>query len=87
MSPMQIILRRILSIFFYIFFVGFFILIFPLHFFLLLGKAKWAHDISHFLNKLWGIVIMYPFGIYLKVEGRENLDSKQIYIFCPNHNF
>jgi len=83
---MVVILRRILSIFFYLFFVGFFILIFPLHFFLLLTKANWAHDISHFLNKLWGIVIMYPFGIYLKVEGREKLEKGEVYIFCSNHS-
>lgn len=82
---MEIVLRRIYSIFFYIVFLGFFILIFPLHFFLLLGKARWAHNVAHFLNKLWGIVIMYPFGITLKIIDRRKIDPKGIYIFSSNH--
>jgi 1-acyl-sn-glycerol-3-phosphate acyltransferase len=78
-------LLRLWSIFFYLLFGCFFALIFPLHFLLLLSERVWLHDISHFLNRVWGIVIMFPTGLWLFPEGRRQLRRKQVYIFTPNH--
>lgn len=82
---MKTILLRIWSIFFYILFVGFFALIFPLHFLLLLKRYRWSHNLSHRLNMLWGVIIMYPVGVWLQPIGRKKLKRKQVYIFAPNH--
>ncbi len=77
---------RILSIWFYILFLGFFLLIFPLHFFFLLGKNRRLHNAAHWLNKIWGMVIMYPVGVYLEIKNREVVDPKGVYVFAPNHS-
>jgi 1-acyl-sn-glycerol-3-phosphate acyltransferase len=78
-------LLRLWSIFFYLLFGCFFALIFPLHFLLLLSSHVWAHDVSHFLNRLWGFVIMYPTGLWVTWEGRRQLQRGQPYLFTPNH--
>ncbi len=83
---MKNILLRIWSIFFYVLFVGFFVLIFPLHVIFLQFKGKWAHNFSHRLNMVWGWVITFPLGVWLKSEGREKVDRKGTYIFAPNHS-
>lgn len=83
---MKRILQRLWSIWFYILFTGFFALIFPLHWILLKSKAKWAHNLSHRLNMIWGYVIMYPVGVWVRTEGRERIRRKQVYIFAPNHS-
>lgn len=83
---MKNILLRIWSIFFYILFAGFFILIFPLHVFFLLFKKQWAYDMSHRLNMIWGFVITYPVGVWIKTIGREKINRKNTYIFAPNHS-
>jgi 1-acyl-sn-glycerol-3-phosphate acyltransferase len=82
---MKFFFLRIWSIFFMVLFGGFFALIFPLHFLLLLSDRTWAHDLSHFLNRVWGIVIMYPTGLWLQPEGRKQLKRKGVYLFTPNH--
>ena len=79
------VLLRILSIFFYILFLGFFILIFPFHFLFLLGKSRLLHNASHFLNKMWGWIIMYPAGVWLNNINRKVVKRGQVYIFAPNH--
>lgn len=82
---MQKVLLRLLSILFYILFLGFFILIFPFHFLFLLTKSRRLHNASHFLNKMWGWIIMYPVGVWLKNINRKVVKRKQVYIFAPNH--
>lgn len=76
---------RIWSIWFYLLFAGFFLCIFPLHFIFLRIRRPWAHNFCHWLNKVWGIVILYPTGVWLRREGHEQLDKRQVYIFAPNH--
>ena len=83
---MKQVLLRIWSIFFYILFVGFFALIFPLHVILLQFKGKWAHDLSHRLNMVWGWIITFPVGVWLQPIGRNKIDRKRTYIFAPNHS-
>lgn len=83
---MKTILLRIWSLWFYILFAGFFALIFPLHWILLKFKGKWAHNLSHRLNMVWGYVIMYPAGVWVVTEGRNRIRRKQTYIFAPNHS-
>ncbi len=88
LSRMNVLKRiglRLISIVFYFLFLGFFLLIFPFHFLFLLGKNRRLHNASHFLNKLWGIVIMYPVGIYLRTVNRNSIDPKGVYVFAPNH--
>lgn len=82
---MKKVLLRILSIFFYILFLGFFVLIFPFHFIFLLFTAKPFHNASHFLNKMWGWIIMYPVGIWLKNINRKKVPRKGVFIYAPNH--
>lgn len=77
---------RFISIIFYLLFLGFFLLIFPLHFIFLLGKNRKLHNASHFLNKIWGWIIMYPVGVYLKPVNRQAVDPKGVYVFAPNHS-
>ena len=83
---MKRVLLRIWSIWFYILFAGFFTLIFPLHWILLKSEKRWTHNLSHWLNKLWGYVITYPAGVWITTEGNKQLDPKRIYIFAPNHS-
>jgi 1-acyl-sn-glycerol-3-phosphate acyltransferase len=83
---MKIVLLRIWSMVFYVSFVLFFLIIFPFHFVLLLFKRRWTHDLSHRLNMLWGMVIMYPTGIWPQPIGRKGIDRKRVYIFVPNHS-
>lgn len=83
---MKIVFLRIYSFFFYIVFLGFFALIFPLHFILLQFNTRWTHNASHWLNGLWGWVVLYPFGIWIKKEGKHHLKKGQVYIIAPNHS-
>lgn len=83
---MKIVLLRIYSVLFYIVFLGFFALIFPFHFILLQFKTQWTHNASHWLNGLWGRSILYPFGLWMQIEGRKKIDRKQLYIFASNHS-
>lgn len=83
---MKNVLLRIWSIIFYVLFVLFFLIIFPFHLVLLLFNRTWTHDLSHRLNMLWGVVIMYPLGIWPQPIGRNGIDRKQVYIFVPNHS-
>lgn len=82
---MKNVLLRIWSIWFYLLFAGFFAMIFPLHFIFLRIQRQWAHNFCHWLNKVWGYVIMYPVGVTVRTEGREHLSRDRIYIFAPNH--
>lgn len=86
MRLMKKVLLRIWSVWFYILFIVFFLVIFPFHFLLLLINARWAHNLSHRLNQLWGVVILYPTGVWLKSENRKKVDPKGVYIFAPNHS-
>ena len=83
---MKRVLLRALSIFFALIFVGFFLLIFPFHLVLLAFKVKWTHNVSHFLNKMWGAFIMYSVGIRVKSINRQVVDPKKTYVFAPNHS-
>lgn len=82
---MKSVLLRIWSIYFYTLFFGFFALIFPLHFFLLMTRKRWAHDIAHRLNMVWGWVILYPVGVWVRSERQNRLKRNQTYIFAANH--
>lgn len=83
---MKQVLLRIWSVFFYFLFAGFFVLIFPFHVIFLQFKGKWAHNLSHRLNMAWGWIITFPVGVWLKSEGRKQIDRKGTYIFAPNHS-
>ncbi|MEM7037079.1 MAG: lysophospholipid acyltransferase family protein [Bacteroidota bacterium] len=83
---MKNVLSRIWSIWFYILFLLFFILIFPLHVIFLLIPTKWAHDVSHYLNFIWGCVILYPTGVWVKSVNRKKIKRGGTYIFAPNHS-
>lgn len=83
---MSRVLRRILSIWFYILFVLFYVTIFPFHVILLGINKRWAHDLSHRLNTLWGYVITAPVGVFIRTYNRGKVDSKGVYIFAPNHS-
>lgn len=83
---MKNVLLRLWSIWFYLLFTGFFALIFPLHFIFLRFRRRWAHNFCHWLNKVWGYVILYPAGVWISTQGREHIDPRRIYIFAPNHS-
>ncbi|MFM2376405.1 MAG: hypothetical protein RLZZ165_1502 [Bacteroidota bacterium] len=82
---MKNIFLRIWTIWFYILFGGFYVLIFPLHWLLLKFDKRWTHNLSHRLNTIWGYVTTFPVGVWITSEGKEQLDPKRIYILASNH--
>ncbi|MBL1488765.1 1-acyl-sn-glycerol-3-phosphate acyltransferase, partial [Klebsiella pneumoniae] len=44
-----------------------------------------GHFWGYFPGRLWGKMILKMFLIPVKVEGRENLEKDQSYVFVANH--
>lgn len=80
------ILHRIYSCWFYLLFLGFYLVMFPFYFLFLQVRKKWAYNIVHRFNTLWGYVIMFPAGMPVVTRGRKKIDPKKTYIFAPNHS-
>lgn len=77
---------RICSIWFITLLVTFKILLFPLYYFLLSKRSRRNDDRAHSLNNLWARLIVFSSGIRIEVQGLENLQPGQTYVFLPNHN-
>lgn len=60
-----------------------FFIFFPA-FFILLSSKKWFPLVFK-LKKVWAHCIVYPVGLFYRIEMREPLDARKAYIFCPNH--
>lgn len=70
----------------YLFFINgglMFIILFPF-FKLFLSKEKWF-PIAFRLKRVLARLIVFNTGISVKKIGPANLDTKQAYVFCPNH--
>lgn len=82
MTIVQKIWGKIGLIWFAIGFIGFMVLIFPLHYiFLKRGKT----NLSHRLNVLWGKFIFLWGFTRVRVHGKEHLRAGQVYVITPNH--
>lgn len=79
-------LRRIHSIWFYILFLGFYILMFPFYWLFLQIKKQWAYDVVHRFNTVWGYVILFPAAMPVVTVGRKKIDRKKTYVFAANHS-
>lgn len=79
------VIRRLLSVWFYILFLGFFVLAFPFFILTLSIRSRFTHDIAHYINKIWGILITFPSGIRIRSENAEKIKKGEVYIFAPNH--
>ncbi len=77
--PLQWIWRSIFFInavlTFFVFFPFFFILLFKEDWFPLVFKVK----------KIWAHFILWPVGIFYKIDRKSDLQTDQAYVFCPNH--
>jgi 1-acyl-sn-glycerol-3-phosphate acyltransferase len=81
------ILYRIWSIWFLIVFWIVYLLIFPFHWFLLRGKPSYQRQSwAHWLNIIWGRLLLGFSGIWVSVRRRAKIDRKQAYVFIANHN-
>lgn len=61
-----------------------FFLFFPL-FAILLSSKKWFPLVFR-VKKIWAHFILWPVGLFYKIERRSQLDPNRSYIFCPNHS-
>ncbi|MCS6904181.1 MAG: lysophospholipid acyltransferase family protein [Bacteroidia bacterium] len=78
--------RRIWSIWFGIWFVGYYILLYPIYYITLRKHENQKNfRIGHWLNKIWGKVILTAALIRVKIIDRAHLDYKQKWIFVSNH--
>ncbi len=60
-----------------------FFVFFPL-FFIFLLKESWFPLVFR-LKKIWAHFIIWPLGIFYKIERKADLDPAGVYVFCPNH--
>lgn len=79
----MVLLRRIYSLWCYIWFLGLFLLLFPF-FFLFLQREAW-HPQAHYLNRLWGHLFFPLCFLPVRTEYRQPLERKGTYVFCSNH--
>lgn len=75
--------RRLYSIWCYIWFLGLFLLLFPF-FYIFLQKEKW-HPRAHYLNRLWGHLFFPMCFMPVSIEHRAKIDKHKPYVFCANH--
>jgi len=47
------------------------------------SKSWFKHVFT--LKKIWAHLIIWPVGIFYKIEKRGKIDPDQSYVFCPNH--
>jgi 1-acyl-sn-glycerol-3-phosphate acyltransferase len=60
-----------------------FFLFYPV-FLVLLSREKWFPKVFR-LKKVWAHFILYPAGIFYKIDYKKRLDKKLSYVICPNH--
>jgi 1-acyl-sn-glycerol-3-phosphate acyltransferase len=77
-------ISRLLAFWFLGLFVLTFLLQFPLYFGLLLHKK--LYPAAHRLRKAWGRFLFFGIGVRVVVEKESELDPKQAYVFCANHD-
>ncbi len=79
------VLPRLWSLWFFLLFVGYFLLAFPLYFVCLSIPSRLTQDLAHRLNMLWGYVLTLPVLVFVQPVNREVIDRRQTYVFAPNH--
>jgi 1-acyl-sn-glycerol-3-phosphate acyltransferase len=42
-------------------------------------------DFSHLIARLWGRILLFVAGVKVRVEGLQNIDPNQAYVFAANH--
>jgi 1-acyl-sn-glycerol-3-phosphate acyltransferase len=60
-----------------------FFLFYPI-FVVLLSRDKWFPVVFR-LKKVWAHFILYPAGIFYKINYKKRLDRTHSYVICPNH--
>lgn len=79
-------LRRIISIWFYLLFLSFYLIMFPFYWLFLQVRRPWAYDVVHRFNTWWGYFILFPAGMPVVTVGHKKLNRKQVYVFAANHS-
>ena len=79
------VLKRIWSLWVGVWFFGFFLLIFPLHFLLLQFDTRFTHSLAHRLNTLWAFVVLASALTLVKVRRNGKLPHGQSLVFISNH--
>jgi len=80
---MQHFFKQIYTVWCAIVFICLFLLLYPFYL-LIIANAKW-HKYCYQLNKLWANVALFLVGIKPIIEGTQQLDSKNQYVYCANH--
>ncbi len=78
-------LKRIWSLWVGLWFFGFFLLIFPLHFVLLQFDTRLTHSLAHRLNTLWAYVVLAAALTWVRVHRKGRLPAGQGVVFIANH--
>ncbi|MES0396023.1 MAG: lysophospholipid acyltransferase family protein [Syntrophobacteria bacterium] len=42
-------------------------------------------NLSHLMGRLWGRILLFAGGVKVRVEGLQNIDPDQTYVFAANH--
>ena len=42
-------------------------------------------NLSHLMGRLWGRILLFAGGVKVRVEGLQNIDPDQAYVFAANH--
>lgn len=71
------------AIWFLILFVAVFLVLY-IPFRIVLSRKQW-YPAAHWLRKIWAYCIIYPVGLWPKVNYEAIPDKNKTYIFCANH--
>lgn len=82
---MKRLLSRVWSLWVGLWFFGFFLLIFPLHFVLLQFDTRLTHRIAHNLNTIWAYVVMAASLTVVRVRRKGQLPKGRSVMFISNH--
>jgi 1-acyl-sn-glycerol-3-phosphate acyltransferase len=69
--------------FFFINAIVTFFLFYPV-FMVLLSREKWFPKVFR-LKKVWAHFILFPAGVFYKIQYKKRLDKNLSYVICPNH--
>lgn len=77
-------LRVVYKIWFFTYFVVSLLVMYP-YFYLTLTKRKWF-KYTFAGMRFWSFILRIGNGIYLDVQGKENIPKNAPFIICPNHS-
>ncbi|SMG33352.1 1-acyl-sn-glycerol-3-phosphate acyltransferase [Marivirga sericea] len=80
---MRYFFKQIYTVWCAIVFIVLLLLLYP--FFLIIIANKAWHKHCYYLNKIWANVALFLVGIKTEVEGIEQINAKNQYVYCSNH--